>query len=124
MSTQMEVRAAICGLSGAGMGHPKIAATLKIAQSTVQRTLKKKSADKSLEYDLTSRKKTKMTPRVAAGLSRRIKCAPTKSLRQVAAEAGQNSELVRCLVKLSGWRLLRRTKVPLVSEAGQKKTQN
>ena len=61
-----------------------------------------------------------MTPRVAASLRRRIKCAPTKSLRQVAAEAGQNREVVRRLVKLSSWRSLRRTKVPLVSEDGQK----
>ena len=98
----MEVRAAICGLSQAGMRPSDIVATLKVARSTVQRTLKKKNAGKLLEYDSTSRKKTKLTPRVAAGLRRRIKCAPTKSLRQVAAKAGQNRELVRRLVKLYG----------------------
>ena len=102
MSPRVEGRLAICGLSAAGMGPSKIAATLKVARSTVQRTLKKKTAGKSLEYDSSNRKKTKLTPRVAADLRRRIKCAPTKSLQQVAAETGQNRELVRRLVKLSG----------------------
>ena len=106
-----------CGLSQVGIGPSKI------ALSTVQRTLRKKSAGKSVEYDSTSRKKTKLKPRVAASL-RRIKCAPTKSLRQVATEAGQNRELVRRLEQISGMQSLRRTKIPLVSEAGRKKRQN
>ena len=109
MSSRMEVRAAICGLAQAGMSPSKIAATLKIARTTVYRTLNKKSAGKSLQYDSTSRKKTKLTPRVAASLRRMIKPAPTKSLRQVAVESGQNRELVRRLVQLSGWQSLRRT---------------
>ena len=95
MSSRMEVRAAICGLAQAGMRQSD--ATLKVARSMIQSTLKKKNAGKSLEYDLASQKKSKLMLRVAAGLRRRIKCAPTKSLRQVAAEAGQNRELVRCL---------------------------
>ena len=99
----------------------EIIATLKVAHSTVQRTLRKKNAGKLLKYDSSTRNKTKMTPRGAAGLRRRIKCAPSKSLRQVATERGQNHEFVRRLVKLSGWQLLRRTKVPLISEAGRKK---
>ena len=103
------------------MRQSDIVATLKVARSTVQWTLKTKNGGKLLEYNSTSRKKTKLTPRVAAGLRRRIKCAPTKSLRQVAAKAGQNRELVRRLVKLYGWRSLKRTKVPLISEAGRKK---
>ena len=44
MSSRMEVHAAICGLSQSGIGPSKIASTLKIARSTVQRTLNKKKA--------------------------------------------------------------------------------
>ena len=98
----MEMRSVICGLAAAGMRRSEIVATLKVAHSTVQRTLKKKNAGKLLEYDSTSKKKTKLTLRVAAGLRRRNNCAPTKSPQQVAAEAGQSRELVRRLVKLLG----------------------
>ena len=102
MSNRTEVRAAICGLAAADMKPGKIAETLKVARSTVHRVLKKKKKGKSLEYNMSTRKK-KLTPTVAAGLRRRIKAAPTKSLRQVAAESGQNRELVRRLVMISGW---------------------
>ena len=75
---------------------------LKIARMIIYCTLKKKNdGTNPLVYDSTSRTKRKLTPRVAAGLKRRIKAAPTKSLRRVAAEAGQNRELVRRLVRLS-----------------------
>ena len=117
MASRTEVRAAIIGLSDAGFNPSKVASTLKIARTTVYRTLKKrKNGTNPIVYDSASRTKPKMTPRVTAGLKRRIKAAPTKSLRRVAAEAGQNRELVRRLVKLSGWRSLRRTKMPLISE--------
>ena len=122
MASRTEVRAEIIGLSEAGFNPSKIASTLKIARKTVYRTMKKKNngTKNPLLYDSTSRTKRKLTPRVAALLKKRIK-APTKSLRRVAAEAGQNQELVRRLVRLSGWRSLRRTKVPLISEEGRKK---
>ena len=116
------VCAAIIGLSEAGFNPSSIASTLKIARTTVYRTLKKNDGTKKpLEYDSTSRTKRKLTLRVAAGLKRRIKAAPTKSLWRVATVVGQNWELVRRLVRISGWRSLSRTKVPLVSEDGQKK---
>ena len=87
MASRVEVRAAIIGLSSAGFGPSKIASTLKCARSTVYRTLQKKIDKKNpLEYDASSRTKRKLTPRVTAGLKRRIKAAPTKSLRRVAAE--------------------------------------
>ena len=88
MASRREVCTAICGLSQAGFNPSKIAATLNIARTTVYRTLQKKSVGKSLEYNSTTTKKWKLTPRAAAGLKRRIKAAPTKSLRRVAAEAG------------------------------------
>ena len=56
---------------------------------------------------------------MAAGLRRRIPVAPTKSLRQVAAESGHGRETVRKFVLDSGWRSLRRKKVPLISKDGR-----
>ena len=57
---------------------------------------------------------------MAAGLPRRIKSAPTKSLRRVAKEAGLKPGVVWKLVREEGWRSLRRKKVPLIPAAGRK----
>ena len=60
-----------------------------------------------------------MTPRVVGGLKKRIKAAPTKSLRRVAKEANISRESVRRVVRGAGWRSLRKVKVPLISAQGR-----
>ena len=87
MSDRMATRHAICALSNAGKSNKEIVRILKVAKTTVIRILKKQAAG-GLDHDTSGRKKTVLTPRVAAGLRRRIKAAPTKSLRRVAKEAG------------------------------------
>ena len=81
--------------------------------------MKKKAAGR-LDHNTTGRKKTVLSPRVATGLWRRIKAAPTKSLRlrRVAKEAGLKPGVVWKLVREEGWHSLRRKKVPLISAAG------
>ena len=116
----MATRHAICTLSAAGQSNNEIVRTLKVAKTIVIRTLKKQAAG-GFEHDTTRRKKTVLTLRVAAGLRRRIKSAPTKSLRRVAKEAGLKPAVVWKLVRNEGWRSLRRKKVPLISSAGRKK---
>ena len=93
MSDRMATRHAICALSAAGRSNNDIVRTLKVAKTTVIQTLKK----------------------------RRIKSAPTKSLRRVAKEASLKPGVVWKLVRDGGWRSLRRKKVPLISSAGRKK---
>ena len=89
MSDRMSIRHAICALSDAGSSNNEIVRSLKVAKTTVIRTLKKRiGAGTGLEHDTTGRKRTILTPRVSAGLQSRIKAAPTKSLRRVAKEAG------------------------------------
>ena len=57
MSNRMEVRAAICGLAEAQMSVTDISKTLKVARTTVRRTLKKKEDGEGLHHDIKSRKK-------------------------------------------------------------------
>ena len=99
----MTTRHAICALAAAEKSNNNIVRTLKVAKTTVIRTLKKQAAG-GLDHDTSSRKKTVLTPRVAAGLKRRIKSAPTKSLRRVAKEAGLKPGVVWKLVREEGWR--------------------
>ena len=119
MSDRMATRHAICALADAGRSNNDIVRILNVAKTTVIRTLKKKAAGE-LEHDTSSRKKTILTPRVAAGLRRRIKAALTKSLRRVAKEAGLKPGVVWKLVREEGWRSLRRKKVSLISSVGRK----
>ena len=56
-----------------------------------------------------------------AGIKRRVRAAPTKSLRRIAHEANVDKDIVRTLVKKQGWKSLRRVKVPLISAAGREK---
>ena len=116
----MATRHAICALSDAGRSNNDIVRIFKVAKTTVIRTLKKKAAGNGLDHNTSGRKKTVLTPRVAAGLRRRIKSTPTKSLRRVAKEAGLKPGVVWKLVREKGLRSLRRKQVPLISSAGQK----
>ena len=117
----MKIRHAICALSDAGSSNNDIVRTLKVAKTTVIRTLKKRNGGGSgLQHDVSGRQRTVLTPRVSAGLRRRIKAAPTKPLTRVAKEAGLKPGVVYKLVREEGWRSLRRKKVPLVSSEGRK----
>ena len=80
-----------------------------------------KAQGKDLSSFKRDRKKTVLTPRVTAAVRRRIKAAPTKSLRRVAREAGLKREAVRQVVIQSGWKSLKRTKVPLISAEGRER---
>ena len=118
----MSIRHAICALSDAGSSNKEIVRTLKVAKTTVIRTLKKRNGGGTgLEHDTSSRQRTVLTPRVSAGLRRRIKAAPTKPLTRVAKEAGLKPGVVYKLVREEGWRSLRRKKVPLISSEGPHK---
>ena len=57
MSNRMEVRAAICGLAEAQKTAWEISRILKVARSTVIRTLNKKKSGKELGHDVSTRKK-------------------------------------------------------------------
>ena len=72
----MKIRHAICALSDAGSSNNDIVRTLKVAKTTVIRTLKKRN-DGGLKHDVISRQRTFLTQRVSARLRRRIKAAPT-----------------------------------------------
>ena len=76
MSHRMKIRHAICALSDAGSSNNDIVRTLKVAKTTVIRTLKKRNVGGGLQHDVSSRQRTVLTPRVSAGLRRRIKAAP------------------------------------------------
>ena len=122
MSDRIKIRHAICALSDAGSTNMDIVRTLKVAKTTVIRTLKKRNGGgNGLNHDTSRRKRTVLTPRVSATLRRRIKAAPTKPLARVAKEAGLKPGVVYKLVKEEGWRSLRRKKVPLISSEGRKK---
>ena len=60
------------------------------------------------------RLRTVCEPRAAAGLLRRVKAAPNKSLRKVADEAGTSHTTVQRVVKKAGGKSLRLLKGPLV----------
>ena len=121
MSKREKVRAAICCLHDAGKTAMDIAATLGCGRSTVYRTINKIKVGEGIKHAVRPKKRPVLTPRVAAGLRRRIRAAPTKSLRQVAAESGRARETVRRVVIESGWRSLRRIKIPLISADGRKR---
>ena len=86
---------------------------------TVVYNIKKQvAAGKPPKASPRKRRRTTLTPTVVAGLRRHIKATPTKSLRQVAKELSVPRKLVRQVVRESGWRSLRKVKIPLVSEEG------
>ena len=64
MSDRMKIRHAICALSDAGSSNNNIVRTLKVAKSTVIRTLKKQNGGGGLGHDTSSRQRTVLTPLV------------------------------------------------------------
>ena len=123
MSKRLDTRAAICALFDAGNSVTAIAKALKTSRPTIYRTLNKRASTGTIQHAAGPRKKAVLTPRVAAGLRRRIKAAPTKSLTRVAEEAGLGPRTVQRFVVDQGWRSLRRKKVPLISKTGRLKRQ-
>ena len=93
MTDRMATRHAICALSAAGRSNNEIDRTLKVAKTTVIRTLKKKAAGNGLEHDTTGRKKTVLTLRVAAGLRQRQ--PPQNPLGGCGLEAGKGRRLAQ-----------------------------
>ena len=119
MSKIVDRRLAISALLEAGKTPTEISRDLQCARSLVYKVNKLKDDGKDVQPPPPKRKKTVMTPRVVAGLKRRIKAAPRKPLKVVAREAGVNRESVRKMVSNLGWRSLRRRKVPLLSAQGR-----
>ena len=112
MSDRSNVRAAITALVRAGKSIGDIVNDLGTSRSTVMRVKRCLAAGKDPQPSPRKRSRPTLTPRVTAGLRRRIKAAPTKSLRRVANEANVPRELVRQVVRESSWKSLRKVKVP------------
>ena len=121
MTSRQDVRAAISALLDAGKTAKEIVGDLQCGKSVVYEVKKRKEAGKSAQASPRKRTRTTLTPTVIAGLRHRIKAAPTKSLRKVAKEAAVPRELVREVVRESGWRSLRKVKIPLISEEGRRR---
>ena len=121
MATHIERRQAISTLLDAGKTPTEIVKELQCSRHVVYTVKNLKKAGKDL--DLTRRRYNRpvLTPTVRAGIKRRVKTAPTKSLRKVAKEAGVNREIVRRVVVEAGRKSLRKVKVPLISAAGREK---
>ena len=119
MPTRKETREAISALLDAQKTPTEIANTLQCSRPLVYKVKKLKAGGKNMSHAFSARKKTVLTPITRAAIRRRIRSAPTKSLRRVAKESGINREAVRTVMVQEGWRSLRRVKVPLISAQGQ-----
>ena len=121
MSTRKEVRVAVSALLDAGKSVTAISKDLGCSRRLIYRVKNLKAAGGDYQHQYPVRAGTVLTPMVRAGVKRRIRNAPNKSLRQVARETGLKRETVRRVVIQEGWRSLRRTKVPMVSAEGRKR---
>ena len=121
MSKRTETRQAISALLDAGKRPRDIVRDLGCGRTLVHKVQTLKAEGKDLTDFSRNKRNTVLTLRVTAAVRRRIKVAPTKSLRRVAREAGLKREAVRQVVVQSGWKSLRRTKVPLVSAEGRER---
>ena len=119
MNAWAEKRIAIAALIEAGKTNNAIAADLKCSRSLVLKVKRRLAAGKDLQPSPRKAKKPVLTSRVVGGLKKRIKVAPTKSLRRVAKEANVSRESVRRVVREAGWRSLRKVNVPLISAKGR-----
>ena len=119
MNSWSEKRIAVAALIEAGKITNSIAADLKVSRSLVLKVKRRLAADKDLQALPRKAKRPVLTSRVVGGLKKWIKAAPTKSLRRVAKEANVSRESVRRVIRMAGWRSLRKVKVPLMSAQGQ-----
>ena len=118
MQTWKEKRIAVSALLDAGKSINGIIANLGVSRALVLKVKSRLASGKDLQASPRKAKKPVLTPRVVGGLKKRIKAAPTKSLRRVAKEA-VSRESVRRVVHEAGWRSLRKVKVPLISAKGR-----
>ena len=84
----MEKRQAIAALLDAGCPAKAVASDLKVGLTLVYKVKNLVKAGADLQpHPQGGRKRTARAPRAAAGILRRVKTAPNKSLRRVAQEA-------------------------------------
>ena len=121
MSEQKNICTTISSLLRAGKTPKEIVRDLGYPRATVYGIKTCIDAGKDPQPSPCKQKWPTLSPRVVAGLKKRIRSAPTKSLRKVAAEAQVPRKLVRQVVKEAGWRSLRRGKVPLISAQRREK---
>ena len=119
MNSWSEKRIAVAALIEAGETTNAIAADLKVSRSLVLKVKRRLAAGKDLQASPRKAIRPVLTSRVVGGLKKRIKAAPTKSLRRVAKEANVSRESVRRVVRKAGWRSLCKVKVPLISAQGR-----
>ena len=115
MSEWNKKRIAISTLLRAGKTINEIVVDLGTSRSTVKRVKRRTKDGKDPEASPRKKSARILTPHVVGGLKKRIRTAPTKSLRRVAKEAKVPRESVRRVVRKAGWRSLRKVKVPLIS---------
>ena len=118
MPNWKEKRIALAALLNAGKSINVTAADLGVSRFLVLKVKKRLAAGKDVQASPRKVNRPVLRPRVVGGLKKRIKAAPTKSLRRVAKEANVSRESVRRVVKEAGWRSLRKVKVPLISKKG------
>ena len=104
MNSWSEKRIAVSALIDTGKLTNTIAADLGVGRSLVLKVKRRLAAGKDLQASSRKAKKLILTPKVVGGLKKRIKAAPTKSLRRVAKEANISRESVRRVVRGAGWR--------------------
>ena len=112
MSDRKNVRTAIAALVRVGKSNREISTDLECSKTLVLKVKRRLSVGKGPQVSPRKRKKTTLTLGVVGGLKKRIKAAPTKSLRRVARESKVPRELVRQVVRDADWRSLRTVKVP------------
>ena len=122
MSKRLEVRQAISALLDADKAPKDIVAALKCSRTLVFKVQRlKKAGDTDLKHAFKPRKAKTLTPRVRAAIRRRVKAAPTKSLRKISRESSVARESINKVVVEAGWKSLRRVKVPLISAEGRER---
>ena len=119
MSNAKDIRVAVTAMLQADRPIRTIMEDLKISRSTVMRVKRRVLDGKDPKGSPRKRRASVLTPRVVGGFKKRIKAAPTKSLRRVAKEANVSRESVRRVVRGAGWKSLRKVKVPLISAKGR-----
>ena len=93
MSKRIQTRQAICDLFCAGKLPTEVIRDLRVDRDTAYRVKKRMEAtpegeEPNLEVAYCPRARDVLTPCVRAGVKRRIRAAPTKSLRRITKKNG------------------------------------
>ena len=121
MSSRLVLRQTIAALLHAGKTPTVIARELQCAKSTVYKVKNLKEAGKDLKPTYKTRKSPVNTARRRAAVLWRARGAPTTSLTKLASDSGTSRRSVARILKESGGRSLRRSKVPLISADGRER---